>query len=65
MKCSYCSKEIGPGKGLMFVNKTSSINYFCSGTCFKNSKNKRSFNKNTENKRNKNKISLTKKNDKT
>ncbi len=50
MKCSYCSKEISEGKGLMFVNKIGTISYFCSGTCFKNSKSNRKLSKNSNNK---------------
>jgi ribosomal protein L24E len=50
MKCSYCSKEISEGKGLMFVNKIGAISYFCSGTCFKNSKRNRKLSKNSSNK---------------
>ncbi|MCL5106401.1 MAG: 50S ribosomal protein L24 [Candidatus Marsarchaeota archaeon] len=50
MKCSYCSKDLGEGKGIMFVNKAGTISYFCTGTCFKNSKGRRKLSKNSSNK---------------
>lgn len=35
MKCSYCSKEIEKGTGMMYVKKMGAIRYFCSKRCFK------------------------------
>ncbi|MEM0074451.1 MAG: hypothetical protein QW091_01535 [Candidatus Micrarchaeaceae archaeon] len=35
MKCSYCSEEIEPGTGIMFVRKNGSIRYYCSNRCYK------------------------------
>lgn len=35
MKCSYCSKEIEKGTGMMFVKKMGAIKYYCSKRCFK------------------------------
>ena len=35
--CSFCGKEIKPGKGLMVVAKDGSIKYYCSSKCEKNS----------------------------
>ncbi len=36
MKCTFCSKEIMPGTGKMFVKKDAKILYFCSSKCEKN-----------------------------
>ena len=35
MKCAYCSKEIEPGTGIMFVRKNGTIKYYCSNRCYK------------------------------
>ncbi|MGC8676494.1 MAG: 50S ribosomal protein L24e [Candidatus Micrarchaeia archaeon] len=35
MKCSYCSKDIEPGTGIMFVRKSGAIRYYCSNRCYK------------------------------
>ncbi len=35
MKCSYCSKDIEPGTGIMYVRKNGTIRYYCSSRCFK------------------------------
>ncbi len=37
MKCSYCSKEIKKGTGILYVFKTGKVNYFCSNRCYVNS----------------------------
>jgi large subunit ribosomal protein L24e len=37
MKCTYCSREISKGTGMMYVYRTGAINYFCSRRCFRNS----------------------------
>ncbi|MFW9852219.1 MAG: 50S ribosomal protein L24e [Candidatus Thorarchaeota archaeon] len=34
-KCSYCGKEIQPGRGMLFVQRTGSVLYFCSNKCKK------------------------------
>lgn len=36
MKCTFCTNEIKKGTGMMYVFKTGTINYFCSGRCYKN-----------------------------
>ncbi len=33
--CSFCGKEIEPGRGIMFVKNTGEIYYFCSSKCYK------------------------------
>jgi len=33
--CSYCGKEIPPGRGMLFVQRTGSVLYFCSNKCKK------------------------------
>lgn len=33
MKCSWCSANIKPGTGKMFVKKSGEIFYFCSRKC--------------------------------
>ncbi|MGC8538626.1 MAG: 50S ribosomal protein L24e [Candidatus Micrarchaeia archaeon] len=35
MKCSYCTREIEKGTGLMYVKKNGAIRYYCSSRCFK------------------------------
>jgi len=35
MKCAYCSKEIEPGTGIMFVRKNGQIKYYCSNRCYR------------------------------
>ena len=35
MKCSFCTKEIEKGTGLMYVKKIGTIRYFCTKRCFK------------------------------
>jgi len=35
MKCSYCSKEIEKGRGIMFVHRSGKISYYCSNRCYK------------------------------
>lgn len=35
-KCSYCGKEYDVPKGLTFVMKDGTVNYFCSSKCRKN-----------------------------
>lgn len=37
VKCTYCGKVIEPGTGLLLVKNDSSLSYFCSGKCEKNS----------------------------
>ncbi|MCG3215596.1 MAG: 50S ribosomal protein L24e [Candidatus Heimdallarchaeota archaeon] len=34
-KCSYCGKEIDPGCGMLFVQRTGSVLQFCSNKCKK------------------------------
>ncbi|MHA1222033.1 MAG: 50S ribosomal protein L24e [Candidatus Heimdallarchaeaceae archaeon] len=34
-KCSYCGKEIEPGRGMLYVQRTGSVLYFCSNKCKK------------------------------
>jgi large subunit ribosomal protein L24e len=34
-KCSYCGKEIQPGRGMLFVQRAGSVLYFCSNKCKK------------------------------
>ena len=36
MNCSFCSKEIKPGTGLMFVKKDAKILHFCASKCRRN-----------------------------
>ncbi|MCS7109627.1 MAG: 50S ribosomal protein L24e [Candidatus Micrarchaeota archaeon] len=36
MKCSFCSKEVKKGRGLMYVKADGTIFYFDSGKCLKN-----------------------------
>lgn len=35
MKCTYCTREISKGTGMMYVYRIGTINYFCSNKCFK------------------------------
>jgi large subunit ribosomal protein L24e len=35
MKCSYCSKEINKGTGMMYVSKSGKVSYYCSNRCYK------------------------------
>ena len=35
MKCSYCSKGIEKGTGLMYVRKNGAIKYYCANRCYK------------------------------
>jgi ribosomal protein L24E len=34
MRCSYCTKEIDKGTGMMYVRKTGATKYYCSNRCF-------------------------------
>lgn len=34
MKCSYCTREIEKGTGLMYVKKTGAAKYYCSDRCY-------------------------------
>ncbi|MDE1855547.1 MAG: 50S ribosomal protein L24e [Candidatus Micrarchaeota archaeon] len=34
MKCSYCTREIEKGTGVMYVRKTGAIKYYCSDRCY-------------------------------
>ena len=36
MKCSFCSKEIEAGTGMMFVKNDARIFYYCSSKCDSN-----------------------------
>ncbi len=36
MECTFCSTEIRPGTGKMFVKKDGKVFYFCSMKCEKN-----------------------------
>ncbi|MDD5163530.1 MAG: 50S ribosomal protein L24e [Candidatus ainarchaeum sp.] len=33
VNCSFCSKELKPGTGLMFVKKEGTVLFFCSRKC--------------------------------
>lgn len=35
MRCSYCSREIEKGTGLMYVRKIGTVRYYCSDRCYK------------------------------
>jgi len=35
MKCSYCTREIEKGSGIMYVRKIGTIKYYCSDRCYK------------------------------
>ncbi|MDE1761912.1 MAG: 50S ribosomal protein L24e [Candidatus Micrarchaeota archaeon] len=35
MKCSFCTKEIEKGTGLMYVKRIGTIRYYCSKRCLK------------------------------
>lgn len=32
-ECSYCGKKVQPGFGMMYVQKTGSVLFFCSAKC--------------------------------
>lgn len=34
MKCSYCTREIEKGTGIMYVKRTGAIKYYCSDRCY-------------------------------
>ena len=34
-KCSFCGKEIDPGRGMLYVQRAGSILNFCSNKCKK------------------------------
>ena len=36
VRCSFCSEELAPATGTMFVKKDGKILYFCSMKCEKN-----------------------------
>ena len=36
MECSFCSKQIEKGKGMLFVKKDGKVLEFCSSKCEKN-----------------------------
>lgn len=36
-KCFFCSEEIKPGTGILFVKKTGARRFYCSRKCEKNS----------------------------
>ena len=36
MKCSYCSREVSKGTGIMYVYKNGTVNYYCASKCYKN-----------------------------
>ncbi|MDD1764791.1 MAG: hypothetical protein LUQ46_02145 [Candidatus Methanomethyliaceae archaeon] len=35
-KCSFCSRDINPGTGLMYIRKDGTILRFCTSKCRKN-----------------------------
>ena len=35
MKCSYCTREVERGTGIMYVKKTGAAKYYCSERCYK------------------------------
>ena len=35
MRCSYCTREIEKGTGMMYVRKTGAVKYYCSDRCYK------------------------------
>ncbi len=37
-KCSFCGKNIPPGRGLMYVQNDGTINIFCTSKCERNAK---------------------------
>ena len=37
-KCSFCSKQIEPGRGIIYVTNDSKIHAFCSSKCRKNNR---------------------------
>jgi len=36
MKCSFCSEDIEPGTGVMFIRNDGKVLFFCSSKCEKN-----------------------------
>jgi len=38
MKCSFCEKPVGTGKGLVSVKSDGTVSYFCSSKCERNAK---------------------------
>jgi large subunit ribosomal protein L24e len=36
MKCSFCNRDIEPGTGMSYVQKTGKVLNFCSSKCRKN-----------------------------
>jgi len=37
-KCSFCGKDIPPGRGTMFVKNDGTVFYYCSSKCEKNAR---------------------------
>jgi large subunit ribosomal protein L24e len=35
-KCSFCGREVKPGRGIMFVRNAGTVLWFCSSKCRKN-----------------------------
>ncbi|MEM0149229.1 MAG: hypothetical protein QW774_01080 [Candidatus Micrarchaeaceae archaeon] len=35
MKCSYCSREIEKGRGIIFVRRTGAVRHYCSRRCMR------------------------------
>ncbi len=35
MRCSYCTREVEPGTGIMYVKKVGTVKYYCSSRCYK------------------------------
>ncbi len=36
MRCSFCSKEVGKGKGYLYSKKDGTTSFFCSSKCRNN-----------------------------
>ena len=34
MRCSYCTRDIEKGTGLMYVKKIGTVRYYCSNRCY-------------------------------
>jgi ribosomal protein L24E len=34
MRCSYCTREIEKGSGLIYVRKSGAVKYYCSNRCY-------------------------------
>jgi ribosomal protein L24E len=34
MRCSYCTREIEKGSGIIYVRKTGVVKYYCSDRCY-------------------------------